>query len=206
MGYRRNAMLDRTIPFYNTIMKCADFSHRENILPEGFSIASYQPGYEKEWARLEHSTGDFESAGEAENYFVETYLKDPELLQDILFAINAKREVVGSCIAWKDMRGGETVSSLHWLVVDEAYQRIGLGRALCIAVMNIYAKKDAFPVYIHTQPWSWKAILLYSSLGFRLQKTDSFSHYVNEYEKAMTELRKTVPEDRYELLKQTSED
>lgn len=51
-----------------------------------------------------------------------------------------------------------------------------------------------------------KAILLYSSLGFRLQKTDSFSHYVNEYEKAMTELRKTVPEDRYELLKQTSED
>ena len=183
MGNRRNAVLDRTIPFYNTIMKCADFSHRENILPEGFSIASFQPGYEKEWARLEHSTGDFESPGEAENYFVETYL-----------------------IAWKDMRGGETVSSLHWLVVDEAYQRIGLGRALCIAVMNIYAKKDAFPVYIHTQPWSWKAILLYSSLGFRLQKTDSFSHYVNEYEKAMTELRKTVPEDRYELLKQTSED
>lgn len=199
-------MLDRTIPFYNTIMKCEGFSHRENILPEGFSIASYQPGYEKEWARLEHSTGDFESPGEAENYFVETYLKDPELLQDILFAINAKKEVVGSCIAWKDMRGGETVSSLYWLVVDEAYQRIGLGRALCIAVMNIYANKDAFPVYIHTQPWSWKAILLYSSLGFRLQKTDSFSHYVNEYEKAMTELRKTVPEDRYELLKQTSED
>ena len=64
-------MLDRTIPFYNTIMKCADFSHREKILPEGFSIASYQPGYEKEWARLEHSTGDFESPGEAENYFVE---------------------------------------------------------------------------------------------------------------------------------------
>ena len=81
MGNRRNAMLDRTIPFYNTIMKCEGFSHRENILPEGFSIASYQPGYEKEWARLEHSTGDFESPGEAENYFVETYLKDPELLQ-----------------------------------------------------------------------------------------------------------------------------
>ena len=67
-------MLDRTIPFYNTIMKCEGFSHRENILPEGFSIASYQPGYEKEWARLEYSTGDFESPGEAENYFVETYL------------------------------------------------------------------------------------------------------------------------------------
>ncbi len=198
-------MLDRTIPFYNTIMKCTDYSPVEAGLPEGFFISSYQPGYEKEWARLEYSAGDFDSLAEAENYFIETYLKDPELQPDILFALDGKNDVVGSCIAWKDMRGEETVSSLHWLVVDEPYQRRGIGRALCIAVMNIYAEKDAFPVYIHTQPWSWKAILLYCSLGFRLQKTDSFSHYTNEYENAMTELKKTVDEDQYELLKITSE-
>ena len=201
-------MLDRTIPFCNTIMKCADYEYRNVELPEGFSIVSYQSGYEKEWAKLEYAIGDFDSVTEAEKYFTETYLQNRELLSNILFARNKGDDgnVVGSCIAWQDMRGTNSVSSLHWLVVDERYQRLGLGRALCIAVMNIYVERGALPVYIHTQPWSWKAILLYTSLGFKLQKTDAFSHYENEYEKAMIELRKITTPEQYGLLKQSSEE
>ena len=183
-------MLDRTIPFCNTIMKCSDYNYRKTALPAGFSIVPYQVGYEKEWAKQEYAIGDFDSEAEAEKYF----------------ALNKDGDVVGSCIAWQDMRGINSVSSLHWLVVDERYQRIGLGRALCTAVMNIYAERQGLPVYIHTQPWSWKAILLYISLGFKLQKTDTFSHYENEYEKAMIELRKITTPEQYELLKQSSEE
>ena len=120
--------------------------------------------------------------------------------------MNREHEIVGSCIAWQDMQSRNSVSSLHWLVVQEQYQGIGLGRALSTAVMNIYADHGAFPVYIHTQPWSWKAVLLYLSLGFRLQKTDTFLHYENEYGKAMAELRKIVSEEQYELLLRSSED
>ena len=199
-------MLDRTIPFCNTIMKCSDYSPRHVELPDGFSIVSYQRGYEKEWAKLEYAIGDFDSLEVAEKYFVETYLQKTESFPNILFAMNKDNEIIGSCIAWQDMRGTNSVSSLHWLVVDERYQRIGLGRALCIAVMNIYVERGALPVYIHTQPWSWKAILLYTSLGFKLQKTDAFSHYENEYEKAMIELGKIVTAEQYELLKQSSEE
>lgn len=199
-------MLDRTIPFYNTIMKCSEYSRRNVELPDGFSIVPYRRGYEKEWAKLEYSIGDFDSAEEAEDYFAETYLQDPGQYPNILFALNGKHDVVGSCIAWKDNKDAGTVSSLHWLVVQDPYQGMGLGRALGTAVMNIYAAHGALPVYIHTQPWSWKAILLYHSLGFRLQKTDAFSHYGNDYEKAMTELRKTVTEEQYRLLRQASED
>ena len=72
--------------------------------------------------------------------------------------------------------------------------------------MNIYAGQGAFPVYIHTQPWSWKAILLYLSLGFKLQKTDTFSNYVNEYGKAMNELGKILTEDKFALLQNSSEE
>ena len=199
-------MLDRTIPFCNTIMKCSDYSPRHVELPDGFSIVSYQRGYEKEWAKLEYAIGDFDSLEVAEKYFVETYLQKTESFPNILFAMNKDNEIIGSCIAWQDMRGTNSVSSLHWLVVDERYQRLGLGRALCIAVMNIYVEHGALPVYIHTQPWSWKAILLYTSLGFKLQKTDAFSHYENEYEKAMIELGKIVTAEQYELLKQSSEE
>ena len=181
-------MLDRTIPFYNTIMKCSDYRHRDVELPDGFSILSYREGYEKEWAKLEYAVGDFGSAAEAERYFTETYLGNPGLFPNILFAMNRDREIVGSCIAWQDTRGNSCVSSLHWLVVDERHRGIGLGKALSTAVMNMYAEREALPVYVHTQPWSWKAILLYLSLGFRLQKTDTFSRYENEYGKAMAEL------------------
>ena len=201
-------MLDRTIPFYNTIMKCTDYRHRNVELPDGFSIVSYRDGYEKEWAKLEYAIGDFDSVTEAEKYFTETYLQNRELLSNILFARNIGDDgnVVGSSIAWQDIRRMNRVSSLHWLVVEEQYQGIGLGRALCAAVMNIFAERNAFPVYIHTQPWSWKAILLYLSLGFKLQKTETFSHYENEYGKAMGALGKVVREDQYELMLHLSEE
>ena len=187
-------------------MKCTDYRHRNVELPDGFSIVSYRDGYEKEWAKLEYAIGDFGSAAEAEEYFAETYLQDPELFPNILFIINKDRDTAGSCIAWRDTQGINRVSSLHWLVVDEQYQGIGLGRALATAVMNIYADQGALPVYIHTQPWSWKAILLYLSLGFKLQKTETFSHYENEYGKAMGALGKVVREDQYELMLHLSEE
>ena len=199
-------MLDRTIPFCNTIMKCSDYEYRNVELPDGFSIVSYQSGYEKDWAKLEYAIGDFGSVTEAEQYFIETYLQKPELFSDILFVLNKRKDIVGSCIAWLDEQGLHKVSSLHWLVVHDRYQGIGLGKALCTAVMNIYAKRKELPVYIHTQPWSWKAILLYVSMGFKLQKTDTFSHYENEYEKAMIELRKTVSAEQYKQLQQASEE
>ena len=199
-------MLDRTIPFCNIIMKCSDYRPGNVVLPDGFTIVSYRPGYEREWARLECSAGDFGSAEEAEKYFVQTYLQDPELFPNLLFALNRHHSVVGSCIAWRDPRGDSRVSSLHWLVVQEQDQGIGLGRALAAAVMNIFAERGAFPVYIHTQPWSWKAVLLYASLGFRLQKRDTFSHYENEYEKAMAVLGRIVAEEQYSLLLQSAED
>ena len=199
-------MLDRTIPFYNTIMKCSSLRKYNVELPDGFSIVPYQCGYEREWAKLEYAVGDFSSVQEAEDYFTEAYLQRQELFSRILFMLNRKSEIVGSCIAWQDIRGESSISSLHWLVVKEPYQGIGLGRALSAAVMNIFAEYDAFPVYIHTQPWSWKAILLYLSLGFKLQRTDTFSHYVNEYGKAMAELKKIVSEEQYVMLLQSSED
>ena len=126
-------MLDRTIPFYNTILRCDDYQHKDVVLPKGFSIEPYKYGYEKAWAELEYAIGDFESLEEAENYFVMTYLQNQELLENILFLVNENKMIIGSCIAWQDKRKDSVVSSLHWLVVDEKYHGIGLGKALSYA-------------------------------------------------------------------------
>ena len=197
-------MLDRTVPFYNTILRCDHYLAKDTALPNGYSVVTYKPGYEKAWAELEYSVRDFDSAGEAEEYFVSTYLKDTDKTDNILFLKDAEDKIIGSCIAWQDGRNGALVSSLHWLIVDEDHQGMGLGKALCCAVMNIYAGKGAFPVYIHTQPWSWKAILLYVSLGFKLQKNDTFSHYVNQYNDAMRTLKEQLSDEQFELLEKNS--
>lgn len=198
-------MLDRTIPFYNIILRCDQYQSKELVLPSGFAIVPYEKGCEKAWAELEYAIGDFDSMEDAEHYFVETYLQNQALSDNILFLLNEEKSIIGSCTAWQDKRQDADVSSLHWLVVDEKYHGMGLGRALCCATMNIYEEQDNLPVYIHTQPWSWKAIFLYLSLGFKLQKSDSFSHYVNQYDEAITTLKKVVTEKQFALLEELSE-
>lgn len=186
-------MLDRTIPYCNMILRCDAYSHREVLLPEGFSIRGYEPGLECVWAELEFSIGDFSTRKEAKDYFNDAYLKEEVLLQkNACFLFDPDGKVVGSCIAWKDQRRGREIASLHWLVVAEGCQGMGLGRALCCAVMNLFAAQGRLPVYLHTQPWSWKAVFLYLSLGFRLQKTDSFAGYPNETAQGLTVLKTVV--------------
>ncbi len=199
-------MLDRTIPFYNTILRCDKYTFQPITLPDAYRIISYQPGFEQDWARLEYSAGDFGSEKEATEYFQGKYLSGDGSTDDLLFTLDNSGKVIGSCISWTDDRNGHPVNSLHWLIVEEDCQRKGLGRALCIAAMNRFYQKGCEPVYIHTQPWSWKAILLYSSLGFRIQKTDTFSAYINQYREAMETLKGILPEEQYSMLEKAAEE
>ena len=195
-------MLDRTIPFCNIIMRCDRILPMEVKLPAGYAIRAYQPGDEASWGMLHAATGDFASAEEAAAYFMGKYASD---LSRALFAVSPKGDVVGAVTAWTDDRAGETVRSIHWLAVDEAHQRQGIGRALVQSALKILRREDnAAPVYLHTQPWSWKAILLYISLGFRLQRQDSFAAYVNEYDQAMAALRPLLDEKQLALLEANS--
>lgn len=199
-------MLDRTIPFCDTIMRCDAYRRQAVLLPKGFSIVPYEKGYERAWAELEFSAGDFASIEEAEAYFVETYTQDRErLAKNVRFLLNGEHAVIGSCIAWQDKRQDSWVASLHWLIVAERYHGMGLGKALCREIMNLFEEQGRLPVYIHTQPWSWKAIFLYLSLGFKLQRTDTFSHYTNEYQKVMTTLKGIVTEEQFARLTELSE-
>ena len=198
-------MLDRTIPFYNTILRCDEYRLRQIQMPDGYAIVPYKDGFEVDWARLECAVGDFSSFEEAIQYFIKKY-PNGENDDDILFLLNDNGQIVGSCIAWTDVRQGRRANSLHWLVVDEQYQGNGLGRALCYETMNRFYLRNQKPIYIHTQPWSWKAILLYISLGFRLQKTDTFDTYVNQYDDTMKTLKGFLSAKQYHLLELVSDD
>ena len=194
-------MLDRSIPFYNVILKCENYKKTEIVLPAGYYFRNYRTGDEKAWAKLEYEIGDFASVNEAEEYFISQYGQNADGLRDrCFFVIDELKHVVGSCIAWKDSRETELVASLHWLVVSPSHQGKKLGKALCQKVMEVFQERNEFPVYLHTQPWSYIAILLYVRQGFKLQMTDTFSHYENQYAQAMDTLKKILTVPQYDEL------
>ena len=185
-------MLDRSIPYYNIIMRCDCFKP----LPEsarGITVRNYQRGDEKHWAEIEYSIGDFPSVDEAERYFRMHYTNEIE--ERCFFAEDKDKNVIGTCIAWRDLKEEGYVSSLHWLAVAPKYQSKGAGKALLNAVMNYYRKNRFMPVYLHTQPWSYKAIKLYLTAGFKIMKTDTFAAYKNEYEEAISVLKNYISID-----------
>ncbi len=198
-------MLDRSIPFYNLILRCDKYPLRQIQLPAGYTIVPYEKGLQTDWARLECAIGDFASHEEAVHYFTDNYAKGNNS-EKILFLLDNTGQAIGSCISWMDERYGRKVNSLHWLVVDEAFQGKGFGRALCTETMNRFYLRNQKPIYIHTQPWSWKAILLYISLGFRLQKTDTFSAYTNQYNEAMPTLKALLSQEQYMKIQFASDE
>lgn len=188
-------MLDRTIPYYDIIMRCDRILPMEIKLPEGYAIRTYQPGDEDAWADMECAIGDFPSRDAALQLFTKRYLADAAMADHIFFAVAPNGQIVGSAIA--DPRG-MNVRALNWVVVDESHQGKGIGKALCQTCLRLFRREDnALPVYLHTQPWSWKAILLYIKLGFKLQPKDSFYGYENQYAQAMETLKSIVTPEQY---------
>ena len=199
-------MIDRSIPYYNLILKCNEICTMPVSLPEGYSFKMYDMGEEKDWSKLEYEICDFSSVEEAEMYFKTNYCNQiDELKKRCVFVADAYGDVVGSCIAWHDLKGNDTVASLHWLVVSSKHQGKHIGLALCQKVMDIFNEHCETSVYIHTQPWSYKAILLYIKLGFKIQKTDTFSHYENQYEQTIKTLENILTEKQILILNQNTE-
>ena len=195
-------MVDRSIPFYNLILRCDHPVSADPLLPDGFVLRPYAPGDETLWAILECEAGDFDIPTEAEDYFRRTYIPHAQDLKErCWFAIAPDGNCVGTCTAWQDLKGAGTAASLHWLVVSRQYQQLGLGRALCQQILNVFNEKGEQPVYIHTQPWSWKAVLLYGSLGFRIQQSDTFSHYSNQYAQAMATFESVLTTEHLSVVK-----
>ena len=136
-------MLDRTIPYYNIILRCDRVLPMEIRLPEGYAIRGYQPGDEDAWAAISCEAGDFDTCAKARVYFVDKYLTDVQRAAErVFFLINERKVVVGSVICWEDERQGVPVASLHWLYVSEEEQGKGLGKALCQHALRIFRRID----------------------------------------------------------------
>ena len=166
----RPGLPDRSVPFYNLILRLDHWQRRDPVLPEGFRLRFYQPGDEAAWAALEYGIGDFDPQEEARAYFVQTYGSHAQdLARRCLFAVDGGGRVAGTCSAWRDPRGGGEVASLHWLAVSPEAQGRGLGKALCREALfrvPFAYPLPALPARFHSPaPLRQMAVMIYTLLS-----------------------------------------
>lgn len=128
------------------------------------------------------------------DYFAQVYARRAdEFFDRCLFVCNSNAEPVSTCCLW---RAYGLVETIGWFRTLPAYEGLGIGRALLGRLLE-----DAeFPVYLHTQPTSARAIKLYSDFGFRLLTDPVIGFRENHLTESLPILKKVMPEKDYATL------
>jgi ribosomal protein S18 acetylase RimI-like enzyme len=197
-----------SMEYKNVLMRCSKINEEAmTSLPDGFSFKLYEDGDEKLWADIEIAIGEFlyMTTEQVEDYFRNEYFDNKDKLYErCLFVLDANKNPVGTCIAWYDRKDNHYIPSIHWIAVNPKIQANGIGRALLTETMKIFIKNGETPVYLHTQPWSYKAIKLYLDFGFYAMMNETFSDFVNEYNDVKSILKDYMTSEYYETFINTA--
>lgn len=159
------------LPDRNLFMVCREMNaDAAAALPEGFSFALCTPEDLPDWYAFPFDRPEdaVRHAPYMRAYFERVYAPRGNLFfERCLFVRSPEGEKVGTCFLWPAYG---RVTTLHWLKVKQEYEGQGIGRALVARTMRQAAD---YPIYLHTQPESCRAIGLYSDFGFALL-TDPF--------------------------------
>lgn len=131
-------------------------------------------------------------------YFERTYKeKEKEFFTKTLFVCDRNAKPVATCMVWKAY--GE-FTTIHWLKVLKEVEGKGIGRALFSIIMESI-KEEEYPVYLHTQPGSFRAIKLYSDFGFDILTDEIIGIRKNEIDESMLYLEEFMPVEYYLQLR-----
>ena len=189
------------IPDKNIFMMCESLNENAlSTLPKGFHVRSCKREEFSIWKAM-----PFDNPNEAKEYdqfmvdfFETTYGGREDLFfKHTLFVCNSKDEPIATCLLWKAY--GE-FNTIHWLKVLKGYEGLGIGRALLSIIMKDLSKA-AYPIYLHTQPGSYRAIKLYSDFGFQLLSDKKIGNRVNDLDECLPILKKYMPTKDYQQLK-----
>ena len=179
-------MLERDIPDRNLFMMCekpnpAAFTDA----PAPYHIRPIRPEEMDFWysVHFDCEEGDITPhIAYMKDYFRRVYQpRETEFFEHCLVICGADDVPLGTCFAW---RVYDAVWTVHWYKVSKCHEGKGLGRALLSAVLNT-VPMDEYPVYLHTQPSSFRAIHLYTEFGFSLLDDPVVGHRENHLDECL---------------------
>ena len=122
-------------------------------------------------------------------YYNDVYLKKKDLFfNSCLVLCDNEDKPVSTCFAWKAY---DKFWTIHWFKTLKHYEGKKLGRAILTQVMKTIPK-DEYPVYLHTQPGSFRAIKIYSDYGFNILTDEKIGKHNNDYRDSLDYLKRQL--------------
>ena len=174
-------MDEKNIPDLNIFMMCEKLN--ENALseiPECFHIRNCRKDEIEIWKQFpfDNEQEKVEYLNYMTDYFNNVYEPYGDLFFNVCLFICDENDIpVATCFAWKAY---DEFYTIHWLKVLKGYEGKGLGRAILSEVMK-QIPTDEYPIYLHTQPSSFRAIKLYSDFGFSILTDEYIGDRKNEF-------------------------
>lgn len=183
----------RTAGDYNLFMMCeAPRTAAFRALPEGYTFRHCIRGETELWIQI---AAEEQYAGYVREFYKKVYgSREDEFFNRCSFVCDPEGTPVSTCMLWQAYRKIETV---HWFRTLPEHEGKGLGRTL----LSILLKDAAFPVYLHTQPTSARAIRLYSDFGFVFIADAVVGSRTNHLDVSLPILKKVMPEDVFASLR-----
>ena len=136
--------------------------------------------------------------GFMDDYFAKHYAAKGDLFfETCLFVCDDQDKPVATCFSWKQY---DLYTTIHWFKVIKPFEGKGIGRALLSLVMRSLNDQD-YPVYLHTQPSSYRAIKLYTDFGFAMIDLPIIDNRANGLWESMDILKKYMPEEAYRQIR-----
>ena len=194
-------MKEEEIPDYNIFMMCERLNEKALAdLSAGYYFRNCRPDELELWKAFpfDSDTVPIEYEDMMNQFIHDTYRGDMEtFFQNTLFVCNEQGIPVATCSYWKAYG---KLNTIHWLKTLKAHEGKGIGRAVLSAIMRRF-ESDDYPVYLHTQPGSFRAIKLYTDFGFQLLRGGQLGTRVNELEQCLPILEEFMPKKYFERLK-----
>lgn len=194
-------MKEEDIPDYNIFMMCEALNTSAlSELSAGYHIRQCRRDELELWKAFPFNSSKVPAEYEDfMNRFVnDTYGENlGTFLENTLFVCTSEGEPIATCSHWKSYG---KINSIHWFKTRRDFEGRGIGRALLSAIMRRFKRGD-YPIYLHTQPSSFRAIKLYSDLGFQLLSGGRIATRENDLDKCLPILKEFMPKAEFERLK-----
>jgi ribosomal protein S18 acetylase RimI-like enzyme len=194
-------MREEEIPDKNIFMMCESLNRNSlTELPTGYFIRTCQPNELDAWKTMPFDDPELakEYEGFMSDYFTMTYGGREDLFfSKTLFVCDRQDKPIATCLSWNAY---DEFMTIQWFKVLKEYEGQGIGRALLSIVMLELEMHD-YPVYLHTQPDSFRAIKLYSDFGFALLSGDRFGIRKNDLDECLPILEQFMPREYFRDLR-----
>lgn len=192
--------MEEQIPDKNLFMMCRKLDNdATRELPNGFHVRYCRKNELDIWKAMHFDTLELATKyyDFMKEYFNDVYLPKGDLFfQRCIFVCDQEDKPIGTCFLWKSYN---SIWTLHWFKVLKDYEGEGVGRALLSIVMKNLPENE-YPIFLHTQPESYRAIKLYSDFGFCLLADPVIGNRQNDLDECLPVLQRYMLQSDFEKL------